>query len=138
MIPGWPNTQTSLAASTAAPPMGLTNVATTDHLCPFQRSARPPVPTSVNAHTSDRDVAAAATTSSSFFPGKLVRVQVFPLRTQAVGISAAVAGLPLNAHAVVLPVATIALKLPDAPLCTDLTMCHDGGAAATALTDPST
>src|ERR1039457_5443490 len=127
MIPGWPNTQTSLLARTAVPPIGSGNVVTTDQLCPFQRSTRDPAPTSVNAHTSDGDVATAATTLSPRLPGNLTSVQVLPWRCHAVGPL-----IPSNAQPVAFPVAIIAVKSPFTPLCTDLTMCHDGGGAAVA------
>src|SRR5580704_13927417 len=133
MIPGWPNTQTSLPARTAAPPIGSGKVVTTDQLRPFQRSTRDPWLTSVNAHTSDGDVAAAATTLSPLLPGNLTSVQVLPWRCHAVGPL-----IPSNAQPVAFPVATIAVKSPFTPLCTDLTMCHDGdGAAVAAVTLPS-
>ena len=94
----------------------------------------------MNAHTSDGDVAPAAMTSSLVLPGNFTRVQVLPLRSHAAGTSVLTTGFPLNAQAVVFPVATTAVKSPVTPLCTDLTMCHDGGAdavPAAAVTLPS-
>src|SRR5215469_3542766 len=79
---------------------------------------------SVNAHTSDGDDAPAAMTDSLLLPGNGAFVQVPPLSRHAVGLES-----PSNAHAVVFPVATSAVKSPLLLVFTDLTMRQCAAAA---------
>jgi hypothetical protein len=120
---GSPNTHTSVALSTTAPPICLPKDLLADQLLPFQRSALPPPAASVNAHTLVAEDAPAATTSSLLWPGKETCVHDPPLRFHAVGLAKP---LPLNAQPPFLPTATTAVKSPLLPLCTCLTNCQDG------------
>jgi hypothetical protein len=104
---GWPNTQTSLALRTTAPPICAGKDRWTDQWLPFQRSARDLPPLVVNAQTLVADDAPAATTSSPFWLGNETWVQDDPLRRQAVGFE-----IPLNAHPPLRPTATTAVKSP--------------------------
>src|SRR5215469_4746102 len=92
---------------------------------------------SVNTHTSDGDDAPAAMTDSLLLQGNGAFVQVPPLSRHAVGLED-----PSNAQAVVVPVATSAVKSPLLLVFTDLTMrqcaAADGcGALAAAVATPA-
>src|SRR6202451_2171028 len=124
---GSPNTHTSVALTTTAPPICSAKDRLTDQWLPFQRSAVPPLPPAVNAQTFVADDASAATTSSPLWPGNETCVHDAPLRFHAVGLE-----MPLKAQPPVLPTATTAVKSP--PLCRCLTKCQDrpGEVAASA------
>src|ERR1700691_972555 len=116
---GSPNTHTSVALTTTAPPICSAKDRLTDQWLPFQRSAVPALPPAVNAQTFVADDASAATTSSPLWPANETCVHDAPLRFHAVGLE-----MPLKAQPPVLPTATTAVKSP--PLCTCLTKCQDG------------
>jgi hypothetical protein len=113
-------------------------VFTTNQACPFQCSTREITPVlvkpSVKAQTSFGDVAAALMTVSSFLPGNCAFVQAPLFSTQAVGL-AVLLPLESKAQAVVLPVATSAVKTPFLGVVpgTDLAMCHDSAAVFAVL-----
>jgi hypothetical protein len=89
----------------------------------------------VNAQTLVAELAAAATTTSLAKLGKGTRVQVNPLRSQAVDLV-----VPSNAHPPFRPAAVTAVKMPLGPALTRLTMCQDGtetGAATAACAQPA-
>jgi hypothetical protein len=113
-------------------PISAPNDVSAAHWLPFQRSAREVVPASVKAQTFVADDAPAATTSSPLRPGNETWVQDEPVRFQAVGLE-----IPLKAHPQVFATATTAVKSPNAPLCTRLTMGQDAlaGVAASAHAD---
>src|SRR5580693_4351808 len=118
----------SLGLMTTAPPICSAKDRCTVQVRPFHRSARDCAPAAVNAQTSAGAAAPAATTTSLGSPGNGTCVQVDPLRRQAVGT------VPwLKAQPPVLPTATTALKPPNDPLCTPLTMCQAGGTVREAL-----
>ena len=90
----------------------------------------------MNAQTLVAELAAAATTTSLAKLGKGTRVQVDPLRSQAVDLV-----MPSNAHPPFRPAAVTAVKMPLGPLLTRLTMCQDGtetGAATAVCAQPAT
>src|SRR5580693_9286889 len=105
------------------------NVFTAAHFEPVHRSTREEEKETslANAHTSDGEVAAAKATYSVLLPGNAACFQVLPVRCHAV--SPPGDAKPLNAHAVVFPVATTAVKSPFALVLIDLTMCQWGAAA---------
>src|ERR1700685_3825781 len=99
---GSPNTHTSVALTTTAPPICSAKDRLTDQWLPFQRSAVPPLPPAVNAQTFVADDASAATTSSPLWPGNETCVHDAPLRFHAVGLEmpwkAPPPGLPPAKH----------------------------------------
>src|SRR6202161_4296920 len=116
---GSPNTHTSVALTTTAPPICSAKDRLTDQWLPFQRSAVPALPPAVNAQTFVAEDASAATTSSPLWPGDETCVHDAPLRFHAVRLE-----MRVKAQPPVLPTATTAVKSP--PLCTCLTKCQDG------------
>src|SRR5580693_8612798 len=111
----------SLGLMTTAPPICWAKDRCTVQVRPFHRSARDCAPPAVNAQTSPGDAAPAATTTSLGLPGNGTCVQVDPLRRQAVGT-----GPWLKAQPPVRPTAMTAVKPPNGPLCTCLTMSQAG------------
>lgn len=93
----------------------------TDHLVPFQRSARECWPLPVKAQTLLADVAAAATTISPLRPGNGTCDQADPLRSQAVGLDC-----PSNAHPLLRPTAVTAVISANDPPRNCLTIRHAG------------
>ena len=86
----------------------------------------------VNAQTSDGDVAAARSTSSSFAPGNGALVHLPPLRRQAAGSVWPL--LPSNAQPVAGLVATTAVnRTPWGPPGTDFAMCQARAVAGVVL-----
>src|SRR5580692_2852989 len=112
---------------TAAPPICWAKDRCTVQVWPFHRSACDCAPPAVNAQTSVGDAAPAATTTSLGWPGNGTCVQVDPLRRHAVGT-----GPWLKAHPPVRPTAMTAVKPPNGPLCTCLTMCQAAAAGCAA------
>src|SRR5580658_5785482 len=118
----------SLGLMTTAPPICSAKDRCTVQVRPFHRSARDCAPAAVNAQTSAGAAAPAATTTSLGSPGNGTCVQVDPLRRQAVGT------VPwLKAQPPVRPTAMTAVKPPNGPLCTCLTMCHPAAAGRAAV-----
>src|ERR1700677_2546389 len=118
---------------TTAPPICLEKDRWTVQVRPFHRSGRDCAPAAVNAQTSVDEVAPAATTTSLGWPGNATCVQVDPLRRQAVGTEPW-----LKAQPPFLPTATTAVKPPNGPLCTCLTMRQAGGGGCAVPPDPRT